>query len=119
MVSSKPRKSRKRAITAPKHIKAKSVAAHLSEGLQKEVGSRSIALRKGDTVKILRGSFKGKEGKITNINRETGKIYVEKVIRKKSDGTEFNVAIDPSVTIVRDLDKSDKKRMKNKKSVKK
>jgi large subunit ribosomal protein L24 len=118
MKTSKPNKSRKRVYTAPKHIKSKSIAGHLSETLRKELGKRSIPLRKGDTVKITRGNFEGKEGKIIRINREIKKIFVEKVIRKKSDGTEFEVAIDPSKIIVRDIDKSDKKRLK-KKSVKK
>lgn len=114
MKTRKPGKSRKRANTAPKHKKSKSIAGHLSERLRKELGRRSIPLRKGDTVKILRGSFKGKEGKITNVDRGRKKIFVEKIIRKKSDGTEFEVAIDPSKIIVRDIDKSDKKRIKKK-----
>ncbi len=118
MKSKKPGKTRKRANTAPMHESSKRVSGHLSERLKKEVGKRSITLRKNDIVKIVRGAFKGKEGKITKINRNKGKIFVEKIIRKKSDGTEFNVAIDPSKVIVRDLDKSDKKRLKNK-SVKK
>lgn len=118
MKTSKPRKSRKNAFTAPKHIKSKSIAGHLSERLRKELGKRSIPLKKGDIVKIVRGNFKGKEGKITKVNRETKKIFIEKIIRKKSDGTEFEVAIDPSKIIVRDIDTSDKKRIK-KKSVKK
>ncbi|MFA5764323.1 MAG: 50S ribosomal protein L24 [archaeon] len=118
MKTSKPNKSRKRAFTAPKHIKSKSIAGHLSETLRKELNKRSIPLRKGDTVKIIRGNFKDKEGKILRVDRESKKIFVEKIIRKKSDGTEFEVAIDPSKVIVRDIDKSDKKRIK-KKSVKK
>jgi large subunit ribosomal protein L24 len=119
MKSSKPRKTRKRALQAPMHKKVKALAGHLSERLRKEIGKRSVPLRKNDIIKIVRGSFKGKEGKIIRINRKKGKIFVEKVIRKKSDGTEFEVAIDPSKIIVRDLDKSDKKRLKNFKSVKK
>jgi large subunit ribosomal protein L24 len=118
MVSSKPKKTRKRAYTAPKHVKSKTIVGHLSKTLKTELAKRSISLRKGDTVKVMRGSFKGKEGKITKVNREKKKIFIEKVIRKKSDGTEFEVAIDPSKVVVRDIDKSDKKRLK-KKSVKK
>jgi large subunit ribosomal protein L24 len=119
MKSSKPKVTRKNAFTTPMHKKAKAVAGHLSERLRKELGTRSIPLRKNDVVKIVRGSFKGKEGKITKINRIIGKIFVEKMIRKKSDGTEFEVAIDPSKIIVRELETSDKKRLKKYKSVKK
>ncbi len=119
MASSKPRKTRKQAITAPIHKKAKTIAGHLSERLRKELNTRSIPLRKNDVVKIVRGTFKGKEGKIIRINRVNGKIFIEKIIRKKSDGTEFDVAIDPSKIIVRELETSDKKRLKKYKSVKK
>ncbi|MDD4250737.1 MAG: 50S ribosomal protein L24 [Candidatus ainarchaeum sp.] len=119
MTSSKPRKTRKDAITAPMHIKAKSLAGHLSERLRKELGTRSIPLRKNDIVKIVRGKFKGKEGKIINLNRKKGKIFIEKIVNKKSDGTEFEAAIDPSKISVRELDTSDKKRLKKYKSVKK
>lgn len=115
----KPGKNRKNAITAPIHQKGKRIAGHLSERLRKELGKRSVSLRKGDLVKVMRGTFKGKEGKITTINRDSQKIYIEKVVRKKSDGTEYEVAIDASNVMVRDLDKSDKKRLKNFKSVKK
>lgn len=119
MISSKPKKSRKNAITAPLHQKAKMLAGHLSERLRKELGTRSIPLRKNDLVKVVRGSFKGKEGKIIRLDRVKGKIFVEKIVRKKSDGAEFEVAIDPSKIIVRELDSSDNKRLKKYKSVKK
>jgi large subunit ribosomal protein L24 len=119
MKTIQPQKSRKQAYTAPMHTKSKSIAAHLSERLRKELGTRSVSLRKGDTVKVMTGFFKNKEGKITKVDRNTKKVYIEKIIKKKSDGTEFEVAIDPSNLMIRDLEKSDKKRLKNFKSVKK
>ena len=119
MTTIKPQKSRKQAYTAPMHTKSKSIVGHLSERLRKEIGTRSVPLRKGDTVKVMSGSFKNKEGKITSINRTTKKVYIEKIVKKKSDGTEFEVAIDPSNLMIRDLEKGDKKRLKNFKSVKK
>ena len=97
------------------HTRSKTIAGHLNEKLRKELGTRSISLRKGDVVEIVRGSFKGKEGKITKVERGIGKIFIEKVIRKKSDGTEFEVAIDPSKIVVVGIEKGDKKRLKNKK----
>jgi large subunit ribosomal protein L24 len=107
----KPKKVRKNAITAPKHKKAKALAAHLSEKLSKELKRRSLPVRKKDIVKIVRGEFKGKEGKVIRVDHESHRIFIEKVVRKKSNGTEFEVAIDPSKVILMDLDKSDKKRL--------
>jgi large subunit ribosomal protein L24 len=109
--SYKPKKMRKSAFTAPKHKKQKALAAHLSEKLATELKCRSLPVRKNDIVKIVRGEFKGKEGKITSVAVEEHKIYVEKIVRKKSNGEEFEVAIDPSNTILVDLDKTDKKRL--------
>ncbi|MDD5476368.1 MAG: 50S ribosomal protein L24 [Syntrophales bacterium] len=36
-------------------------------------------IKKGDTVKVLAGKEKGKTGKVLSINREDGRIVVEKV----------------------------------------
>ncbi len=115
MNSKKPSKSRKQQYNMPMHKKAKAIAGHLNEKLRKELNKRSVPLRKNDTVKILRGNYKGKTGKITKVDRSKMKIFIEKITRKKSDGTEYNVAIDPSKIIVIEIDKSDKKRFKNSK----
>lgn len=100
------------------HKRSKSIAAHLNEKLKKELGARSVSIRKNDTVKIMRGEYKGKTGKITNVNRLSMKINVEGIIRKKSDGTEYNVAIDPSNVLVIEIEKTDQKRFKNLKAKK-
>lgn len=114
MSSKKPNKSRKAQYNMPLHKRAKAIAGHLSEKLRKELSKRSIPLRKNDTVKIVRGTNKGKTGKITKVDRSLMKIFVEKIVAKKSDGTEYNIAIDPSKVVVIEIDKSDKKRIKNK-----
>ena len=113
--SSKPRTSRKEYLQMNMHTRSKTIAGHLNKRLREELGTRSISLRKGDVVEIVRGSFKGKEGKITKVERGIGKIHIEKIIRKKSDGTEYNVAIDPSNIMVVGIEKGDKKRFKSKK----
>lgn len=118
MSSKKPNKTRKEQYNLPIHKRAKAIAAHLNEKLKKELGKRTIPLRKKDTVKIMRGTYKGKTGKIIDIDKEKMKISIEKIVRKKSDGAEYNVAIDPSNVMAIELDKSDKKRFKNLKNKK-
>jgi large subunit ribosomal protein L24 len=108
----KPNKSRKKDAEKGLHQVGKSIAGHLNEKLKKELGKRSLALRKKDTVKILRGEFKGKSGQITKIDRKDRRIEIEKVIRKKSDGTEYNVKIDPSNVVVIAIENNDKRRLK-------
>ena len=62
MVSKQPRKQRKARYNAPLHIRQKFMGARLSESLSKEYGTRSAPVIAGDTVKVMRGDFKGTEG---------------------------------------------------------
>jgi large subunit ribosomal protein L24 len=82
----------------------------LSKDLKKELGKRAVIVRKGDKVKIVRGDQKKKEGKIVNVEYETGRIFVEKIVRKKADGTEIPIPINTSNAIVVELDQTDEKR---------
>jgi len=111
METKKPQKVRKIRGTMAKHKAVKAMGAHLSEKLSTELKKRSLPIRKNDIVKVMRGEFKGKDGKVLRVNTQTHRIYVEKLIRKKSNGEEFEVAIDPSKVMIVDLDKSDKKRL--------
>ena len=44
-------------------------------------------MRKEDEVRIVRGSFKGKEGKVVQVYRKKWVIHVDKVTRDKVNGT--------------------------------
>ena len=61
--SSQTRKQRKYRFNAPLHARHKMLAAHLSKELRKEMGFRSIPLRKGDEVAV-KLSQKAKEGSL-------------------------------------------------------
>jgi large subunit ribosomal protein L24 len=111
--SSQPRKKRKFLYTAPLHIRRKLLAAHLSKELRSKYKTRSFPLRKGDEVEIMRGKFDKRKGKISSVNYKNYRIYVEGVTRKKTAGTEVQVAIHPSKVRVLNLDLSDKKRLKS------
>ena len=118
MMSSKPSKSRKAFYTHALHHAVKHLAAHLSESLAKELGKRSMTIRKGDTVKIMRGAFAGKEGKVTSVAAKTRRIFIEKITKKKSNGSDWQVPLDASKVMVIDVDRSDRKRFTAKKGVK-
>jgi len=119
-MSTKPSKERKAMYNLPKHKASKQVAAHLSEKLAAEFGTRALTLRKGDTVKIMRGAFSKKEGKVSSVERKSRKIFVEKVVLKKSNGEERQVPIDASNVMIIDIERTDRKRIpgKGKKEVK-
>jgi large subunit ribosomal protein L24 len=109
--SIQPRKQRKYAKNAPLHIKHKFVSANLSKELRKENGIRSLPVRKGDTVKIMTGGYKGKTGKITKVSLARTFVHVEGAEQKRADGTKSLYPIHPSNVRIIKLDTTDKKRV--------
>jgi len=112
--SSKPKKQRKFHYDKPLHMKQQCLASHLDKKLAKQLEKRSIPIRKGDTMKVMRGGMKGKTGKITGVNYGKGIVFIENVMRKKANGEEVQVPLKASNLLVVDLDKSDSKRFKGK-----
>lgn len=110
--SKQPRKQRKYRANAPLHIKKKFVSANLSKELRKKHGKRNTPVRKGDKVKILRGKYKGKEGKIIQVMLRISKVNVEGIQIKKLDGSKVNVKMQPSNLQIIELNLDDQKRMK-------
>ena len=104
------RKRRKYAATAPLHVKRKFMAAHLAPMLRKKYKRRSFPLRKGDTVKIMRGQFRKKTGKIERIDRNRTRIYLDTVFQMKRDGSKAPYPVHPSNVLVMDLILDDKRR---------
>jgi len=118
--SKQPRKQRKFIARAPLHIKRKLLSVNLSKELRKKQGKRNVVARKGDIVKIMRGKFKKKQGKIIEIKTKLGKIYIEGIQAKKMDGSKTNVPIKASNLQIIELNVDDKKRkLKIKKETKK
>jgi len=113
--SAKPKKQRRFHYKKPMHKKQNSLSAHLDKKLREKLGMRSVALRKEDTVKILRGKRKGASGKIIDVNYEKCFVFIEKIVRKKANGEEVPVPIHASNLLVTEVDKSDSKRFKGKK----
>lgn len=111
--SSQPRKQRKYRANAPLHLKKKFVSVNLSKELRKKHGKRNISAKKGDKVKILRGKFKGKQGKIIAVKIKRSRITIEGVQKKKQDGSKANIKLVPSNLQIIELNLEDKKRMKD------
>ncbi len=55
-----------------------------------------MPIRKDDEVRVLRGEFKGKEGKIVQVYRKKYVIHVERCTRDKANGQTIHVGIDAS-----------------------
>jgi len=111
-VSSKqPRKQRKYAANAPLHKKHKFLSANLSKSLREKYNRRSLPLRKGDEVLVMRGSFKKKKAKVSSVDLKHTRVSLENIQRTRKDGTKVNVYFHPSVLQIQTLNLDDKKRL--------
>lgn len=108
--SVQPRKQRKYTYNAPLHIRHKFLSAHLSRILRQKYGKRSLPLRNGDEVLVMRGSFKKKKVKITGINLKAQKVFLESLQRTKKDGTKVNIPFHPSNLQLVAINSDDKER---------
>ena len=115
MVSKKPKKQRKQMLASSLKERKKFIKAHLSKELHKELGLRSITVKKGDTVKVVRGEHAKISGKVLGTDRQKFRVFIEGLKVKKSDGTEKPLGINASNLIVTDIDRNDEKRLKQKK----
>ncbi|CAA7397649.1 unnamed protein product [Spirodela intermedia] len=108
-VSSSRRKSRKAHFTAPSSVRRVLMSAPLSSDLRSKYNVRSVPVRKDDEVQVVRGTYKGREGKVVQVYRRRWVIHVERITREKVNGSTVNVGINPSKVVVTKL-KLDKDR---------
>jgi len=111
-ISKKPRKQRKKIFIAPIHKLLKLTSAHLSPELREKYGRRSLPIRTGDRVRIMRGEFKGLEGKVTKVDHKRQFVYIENITMKKADGSTVLKPIHASKIVITNLYLDDKYRAK-------
>ena len=109
--SKRPGKQRKYAALAPLHLRRRFLSANLSKELRKKYVKRSMPLRKGDVVRVMKGKFKKKTGKIITVNEKRLKVEIEGLQIKKQDGSKVNVRFNPSILQITELNIEDKKRI--------
>ncbi len=108
--SRQPRKQRKYRANAPLHIKRKFLSANLSKALKQKYGRKSFPLKKEDKVKIMKGEFRKKTGKINSVDLKKSRVSIEGLQRTKKDGTKINVWFNASNLQIQELNLEDKKR---------
>jgi len=113
--SKQPRKQRKYLFNVPLHLRKKLISVNLAKSLREKYGKRNIPLRKGDKVKVMRGKFKGKEGKVEKVLLGELKIYITGIEIKKKDGSKVNVPLRPSNLQIIELNTEERKRLKTEK----
>jgi len=108
--STQPRKQRKYSYNTPLHIKQKSLHVHLSTDLRKKHGLRNLQVRVGDKVRVLRGQYRKKEGKVDRVSLKKSKVSITGIEYVKKAGAKVQVVFNPSNLMIIDLDLGDRKR---------
>ena len=111
MKTKQPRKQRRQLICGDLNRLKREMGAHLSKSLREKYKKRSITVRKGDDVKIMRGKFSSATGVIERVDTVKGRIYIEGIQVPKADGTKAKVGILPSNVMITKLDLNDKRRI--------
>jgi large subunit ribosomal protein L24 len=112
MKSRMPRKQRKELYNAPLHKRRKWLSSHLEEKLLLKYDKRSITVIKGDTVKVMRGSFRGHEDKVARVDVRKKYLEIEGITMSKADGNKIAKPIHPSNVMITKLNLTDKWRRK-------
>ena len=103
-----PRKQRKRFYNAPAHLRHKFMAAPLAPELAASKNAKALPVRKGDTVRVVRGDHTGFEGKVNRVDLKRYRIFIEGLTREKVDGTNIFISVHPSKVMIKNLKLDDK-----------
>ena len=112
MKSMKARKQRKELYNAPDHIKRNWISSHLEENLLIKYDKRAVSVVKGDTVRVMRGSFRDHEDKVVKVDVKKSFLEIEGITMSKADGNKIAKPIHPSNVMITKLNLTDKWRRK-------
>ncbi|MCI4331863.1 MAG: 50S ribosomal protein L24 [Thermoplasmata archaeon] len=105
--SALPRYQRKAVFTADLFERHRRMAVPLSRELRARYGRRAFPLRKGDTVRILSGSYVGREERVAKIDLRGYSVTLDNVTGKTADAKLKPLAIRPSHLVLTRLNLSD------------
>lgn len=97
-------------LHVPKHLRDNMVGATLSDNLRQQYKRRSARVVEGDSVKVMRGEYKGIEGKVDKVNTVEGTLEIEGIQREKIRGGQVKVPIHASKVMITGLKTDDKYR---------
>ena len=90
----------------------KQICAPLSKDLRKKYSRRSARIMIDDTVKVIRGEYKGITGKITKVSTTNNGIAIEGNKKEKLKGEKVDVYIHSTNVVITTLNMDDKWRIK-------
>jgi large subunit ribosomal protein L24 len=108
--SKSPRKQRRRIRNAALHERKSLLKCRLDEFLQEEYGLRSLVIKKGDLVKVMRGQFRDTEGKVTGVSYKNVRVFLDSATITKADGKEAPIPVHPSNLVLVKLELDDERK---------
>ena len=109
----KPTKIRNRqTYRAVNQVVSKQICAPISKDLRKKYSRRSARIILDDTVKVIRGEYKGITGKVSKISTDSNSIAIEGNKKEKLKGDKVDVYIHTTNVIITALNTDDKWRLK-------
>jgi len=109
----KPTKIRNKKIyRAMNQTVSRQICAALSKDLRKKYPRRSARIMIDDTVKVIRGEYKGLTGKVAKISTESNSIAIEGNKKEKLKGEKVDVYIHSTNMVITSLNTDDKWRLK-------
>ncbi len=62
-----------------------------------------MPIRKDDEVQVVRGTYKNRDGKVTQVYRKKYVIHIERITREKGNGATVNIGLHPSKVVITKL----------------
>ncbi|XP_048135644.1 60S ribosomal protein L26-1-like [Rhodamnia argentea] len=87
------------ALSAPSSVRRVLMSAPVSSDLRSKYNMRSMPGRKDDEVQVVRGTYKGREGKVVQVYRRKWVIHIERITHQKVNGSTVNMGISPSKVV--------------------
>ena len=91
---------------------SKQISTTMSKDLRKKYSRRSIRIMINDTVKVIRGEYKGLAGKVAKISTESNSVAIEGNKKEKLKGEKIDVYIHSTNMVITSLNTDDKWRLK-------
>jgi ribosomal protein uL24 len=102
-----PRRQRKALYTADSFERRRRMSVLLSRELRARFHRRSVPVRKGDTVRVLAGSFVGREERVAKIDRRAYAVTLDNVTLKTADEKLKPLGLRPGRLVITRLNLSD------------
>ena len=102
-----PRRQRRALYRAPTSERRRRMTVPLSRELRRRFRRRNVPVRKGDTVRVLSGSFAGREERVARISRRDYSVTLDNVTLKTAEEKLKPLALRTSHLVITRLNLAD------------